>query len=375
MRDRSFLLAVVVAATLTHGCGGGSGSGSVPPTPTPAPQREAFVVVTDFVTGSFATIDLDPPRAITTASTQRVVGSDAVARVFGDHVYVVNRLNDESIQVLDPSDDYATLSQCSTGSGSNPHDIAFVDEHKAYVTLNAETDLLIVNPSVGADCAGFVLGRIDLSVFADADGIPEMDLMAIIDDRLYVTIQHLDRDHFFVPTGRGQIAVIDTTSDTVVGEIALGAQNPFGVTKGLTVDGTDLLVSLTGNFGVADGGIQRVDAVNQALEPFIITEEELGGDVTDFVIFSASIGYAVISKADFTNAVVQFNPTAGSVTRTVLNAGFIADIELNDRGELYVSDRSSGSAGVRVFRASDATELTSQPLAVGLPPAEIVFVQ
>jgi hypothetical protein len=204
-----------------------------------------------------------------------------------------------------------------------------------------------------------------------------MDLMAIIGARLYVSIQHLDRRDLFAPTGLGQIAVIDIASDSVIGEIALGAQNPFGVTKGLTVDGNDLLVPLTGIFGDADGGIQRVDAVNQELGPFIITEEQLGGDVTDFVIFSATIGYAVISKADFTNAVVRFNPATGRLTQTVLNADFIADIELNDRDELYVSDRSSGSLGVRIFAASDGSEITTVPIAVAAAPAgptEIVFV-
>lgn len=369
MRYRTIVLAVVAA--LLPGCntfdfGGGGGGGS--------DQNEAFVITSDFVTGSFATIELGDERDVTPASPAREVDSDAVVRVFRDRVYVINRMGDESIQVLDPDDDYATVSQCSTGVGSNPHDIAFESEDKAYVTLFNETDLLVVDPSVHADCEGFVLGRIDLTEFADPDGIPEMDQMAIIDDRLYVSIEHLDRDNFFMPTGLGQIAVIDIDSDTVIGEIDLGAPNPFGATKGLTVDGKDLIVSLTGNFGAADGGIQRVDAVNQEAEPFIITEAVLGGDVTDFVLVSDHVGYAVISKADFTNAVVLFDPDEGSFTRIILNADFIADIELNDRDELYVSDRTNGAEGVRIFDADDGTEITTTPIDVGAPPNEIVFV-
>jgi hypothetical protein len=360
MRYRIVLPAIAATVALLQGCGGGS-SDDAEPTPTPVVTPQAVVLTSDFpTTGSFATIDLEPPRAVTPGSAQRAVDPDAVARVIDGRLYIINR-SEATIQVRDPSDDYATVSECDTGDDSNPHDIAVVSDSKAYVTLYNETDLLIVDPSVEADCAGFVRGRIDLSVFADADGIPEMDLMAIIGARLYVSIQHLDRRDLFAPTGLGQIAVIDIASDSVIGEIALGAQNPFGVTKGLTVDGNDLLVPLTGIFGDADGGIQRVDAVNQELGPFIITEEQLGGDVTDFVIFSATIGYAVISKADFTNAVVRFNPATGRLTQTVLNADFIADIELNDRDELYVSDRSSGSLGVRIFAASDGSEITSCP--------------
>jgi hypothetical protein len=369
MRYLTILSAIV--ATLLQGCntfdfsGGGGGPS----------ENDAFVITSDFVTGSFAIIDLKGDRDVTPSSPARSVNSDAVVRVHDDRVYVINRMGDESIQVLDPNDDYATLSRCSTGAGTNPHDIAVVSGNKAYVTLFNETDLLIVDPSVDEDCDGFIIGSIDLSVFADADGIPEMDQMAIIDDRLYVSIEHLDRDNFFAPTGLGQIAVIDIDDDEVIGEIALGASNPFGATKGLTVDGRDLLVSLTGQFGVRDGGIQRVDAVNQELEPFIVTEAVLGGDVTDFVIVSNRVGYAVISLIDFTNAVVQFDPDNGILTRTILNADFIADIELNDRDELYVSDRTSGREGVRIFDADDGTEITESRIDVGDPPNEIVFVK
>lgn len=376
MRYRS-ILPLTFVAMLGTGCNtfdfsdGGGGGG----------QQEAFVLTTDFTSNSsFAIIDLGGDRDVTPANPVDQVGSDAVVRVADDRVYVINR-GDDTIQVLDPNDDYATLSECSTdnndaGNASNPHDIAIVNNNKAYVTLFNETNLLIVDPSVDADCEGFVLGSIDLSVFADADGRPEMDQMAIIDDRLYVSIGHLDCDNFCTPTDDlGQIAVIDIDDDVVIGEIALGARNPFGATKGLTVDGRDLLVSLTGQFGVADGGIQRVDAVNQELEPFIVTEAVLGGDVTDFVIASNRVGYAVISKSGSTNAVVQFDPDNGTFTRTILNADFIADIELNDRDELYVSDRTTGVEGVRIFDADDGTEITTTPIDVGQPPNEIVFVK
>ena len=52
-----------------------------------------------------------------------------------------------------------------------------------------------------------------------------------------------------------------------------------------------------------------------------------------------------------------------------------ADIELNDRGELYLGDRKLTAPGLRVFRASDGVELTTEPLDLILPPLEIVFVK
>src|ERR1043166_8202454 len=173
------------------------------------PQRKAFVIATDFETGSFGTISLDTPRVVVPANRERRVHSDAVARTFGGLVYVVNRFFGDNIQVLDPSRDFATRFQCLTGERSNPHDIAFLNAAKAYVTLADKTTLLIVNPSASPNCADFIRGAIDLQQFADADGLPEMDQMAIVGDRLYVALQRLDRNNFFIPAGPGSLVVID----------------------------------------------------------------------------------------------------------------------------------------------------------------------
>ena len=83
---------------------------------------------------------------------------------------------------------------------------------------------------------------------------------------------------------------------------------------------------------------------------------------------------AIISKPDFTNALIAFNPRTRKVTQTLISSGSFSDIELDDRGELFLADRSLSKPGIRVFRASDGTELTPAPLNLGLPPFDIVFV-
>src|SRR6185369_3745823 len=88
----------------------------------------------------------------------------------------------------------------------------------------------------GPDCAGFVRGEVDLSAFADGDGLPEMDQAVVIGDRLYVTLQLLDRRNFFRPTDRSLIAVVDVTTDAVVGSITLAGTNPFAESAGLVPD-------------------------------------------------------------------------------------------------------------------------------------------
>ncbi len=336
------------------------------------PHRQAFIVATSFSEGAFATMSLARPRMVDPVSSARQLHNDAVARVFRGLVYVVNRFLGDSIQALDPGDDFATRWQCSTGAGSNPQDIVVLGD-KAYVTRYALPELLIVNPSPAADCSDFVLGSVDLSEFADDDGIPEMDQMALVNGLLYVSLQRLLN---FAPARQGALAVIDTATDQAIGSITLTGQNPFAKTKGLPVVNGQLVVAQVGNFGINDGGIERIDLSRGEAQGFFITEAALGGDINDFVLVSDRLGYAVVGASDFTTSLVAFDPRAGRVTRTLLSGvEYIADIELNNRGELFVLDRTFERPGVRIFRAADGTELTPEPLDIGLPPFEVVFLR
>ncbi len=339
-----------------------------------AAQTLAFVTATDFQTGGFATVSLDAPRAVDPVTPARQLGSDPVPRTFAGGVYVINRSPGDNIQALDPGNGFATRWQCSTGNGSNPQDFALLDAGKAYVTLFSEPDLLVVNPSPSPDCHDFVTGSIDLSAYADSDGVPEMDQMAIVNGILYVSLQRLDN---FVPTAPGAIVAVDTATDRVVNEFDLGAEDPFGNTKGLTVRNGDLLVGEVGMFGVNDGGIERIALPSGQSKGFVITEETLGGDINDFAVVSDHLAYAIVALPDFSTSVVAFDPATGTVTSTLLSHGeFYSDIELNDRGELFVVDRTFANPGLRIFRAADGTELTANPLRVGdLPPFQLVFLR
>ncbi len=338
----------------------------------------AFLIATDFDTGAYATISLDDRSVVEPASPATQVHGDAVPRFSGQQLFVVNRSGEDStavgpnIQRLDPDADFATRWRCTTGSRSNPQDIAVLDDTKAYVTRLAEAELLIINPSSAPDCSDFLLGTIDLSEFADADGIPEMYQMAIVDGFLYVALQRLNN---FFPAAPGAIVEIDTATDTAVRLITLSAENPFGATKGLTVRDGDLFVPQVGRFGVKDGGIERIALPAGTSRGFIVTEEALGGDINDFVLVSDELGYATIGLLDFTNSVVAFDPSTGVVTRVLLEGvEFISDLELNDRGELFVLDRTLARPGVRIFRAEDGMELTAEPIYPGLSPFEVVFL-
>ncbi len=341
------------------------------------PQERALAVTSNFLAGSFATIELDPPRAVSPSTSQRRVHSDAAVRTRNGIVYILNRLFADNLQALDPDDGFRTLFQCSTGNGSNPHDIAFAGDDKAYITLFDESELLIVNPNPRPDCGDFILGSIDLSTVADSDGVPDMDQMVIHGDRLYVSLQRLDINSILrTPAARGGIAVIDTATDSLIDTIELSGNNPFAATKGLTVRNGVLYVALAGLFGISDGGIERVDLATGRAEGISVREADLGGDVTDFVLVSDRLAYAIVSRPNFSTAVVAFDPVSAVVLRTVTEAaGFtLSDMEINDRGELFVADRGRQGHGVWIYRAADGAPLTEAPINLGLAPFEIVFL-
>ncbi len=342
----------------------------------PPSAGRALVVATDFETGFLASVRVTPPHRVTRLPNN--IHSDAVIRFDGGRVYVVNRYLGDNVQVLDPMRGLATVLQCGTGAGSNPHDVVLAGPHKAYVTRFDRTELWIVDPGA-ATCAGFKLGQVDLARFADADGLPEMDQMAIVGDQLFVSVERLDRTRNFAPAGRSQIVVLDTTTDAVVDTITLTGGNAFGITAGLERDPETgmLVVAEAGNiFKTGDGGLERVDPVSHTAQGYFVTEQALGGNITDFVLVSAHKGYAVVIDDDLKSALVAFDPTRGVATRRILfGEDAPSDVERAPDGTVWVADRALGGPGLRIFDPNDDHQLTRAPIDVGpAAPFTMVFV-
>jgi hypothetical protein len=348
-----------------------------------ARKPRALVVGTDFETGQLATVVTTMPHRVRRLRTD--VFSDAVVRMTGGLTIVLNRFLADNVQVLGPR--LGTRLQCGTGAGSNPHDIVVatpgkrgVAPGKAYVTRYGARQLWIVDPAARG-CRKFHVGNVDLSAFADADGLPEMDQMALVDDRLFVTLQRLDRDRGFVPTAYSSVVAIDTATDVPIGEpIRLFGTNAFGDASGLAREpgGRRLAISTPGDiYAVGDGGIQWLDPDTLTADPagFFVTEDELGGNVTDFVLVSAVKAYAIVQARDLKNRLVAFDPTTpGSARQLFARDGFLPDIALAPDGTLWLADQSRPTYGVRILDVATDAFLTTGPIDVGLPPFSLGFL-
>jgi hypothetical protein len=338
----------VVAAALLVMLGGGLPAACEA---AAGPCEHAFVLTTDYYSaGYYSTIEIPPPRH--TMVSIEPVSTDAVAYydVDEDMIFVVNRYLADNIQIVENNQVFSTIGQYSVGNGSNPHDIRLVDNTKAYVSRFEWRTLLVCNPYTGDS-----LGVVDLSPFADADGIPEMDRMEIVGDRLFVTLNSIDR-LTWLPDGPGKIAVIDVVADTLVDcdpdsaglqPITLNLPNPYSE---LRYDRCrdELYVGCLGAWGVMDGGIEVIDPRNLRSKGVLISEQDLQGDVFDAVPAPGGGGYAIILEAvpwpDNFARLVRFDAT-GCVTDTLFRqtSGFgstLAGIEINRQMELYLCDRN-----------------------------------
>lgn len=335
------------------------------------------VVSTDF--GSAGRFSALTPDGISLPG-YAAIHSDAVARVQNNRVYIINRLNRDNIQVLDPAFAYATVQEFSTGSGSNPQDIVVLNETKAYVSLFNRTTIAVMNPTTGQQT-----GTISLASFADADGFPEMSGMHLEGDYLYVALERLDRNQTYLPPALSSLLVeINVLSDSITNAYTFQRRNPFGHLRRVVFQGQPhIIAACPGRMGfisAVDGGVEAFNLVTRTIRPgFLYTEEAAGGDILDAVIKDDSTGYALVLDASFNKYLQRFDPVTGT-RQAVLAAypafaGTVAGLLLAPNGFLYVGDTSFSSPGVRIYDSNRSDlPVVPFPVNVGLRPFDLVYI-
>ncbi len=216
-------------------------------------------------------------------------------------------------------------------TGSNPHDLVFVNESKAYLLRFGSSKMWIVNPSATSE-AGFKTGEIDLSAYADEDGNPEMHSGVIVGDYLYVTLQRID-----FSGGWGNyvyhtpwVAVFKTSDDTEVDTgkgdgtrkgIPLPMENP-GAIQYLTSNNTVYVQGVGQYTNQYTGGIATINT--STYETTLILDD---GDATDhpygaisgMAIVSPTKGYFIGYAAWGDNTLYTFNPSDSDPSGTVVS--------------------------------------------------------
>ncbi len=350
-----FRIALTLTALILPACGSGSSSG------TAEIKGSAFVLTSDFTTGSYAVVNTSSRSA--TSNIGSVYG-DSSARANDGLVYVINKLGADNVQALDPASGYSTVRQFSVGSGTNPQDIAFASAGKAYISLLGSSDVLIVDPSTGLQT-----GAINLSAYTDADGLPEASQLAIKDGQLFIAAQNL---YYWAPAGTSRVIVADANTGAVTADIALPYQNQTG--PFVELPSGKLAIACVGNYGVNDGGLVIIDPAALTASTGGITEEALGGDIISVAMDTETTGFAVVSDSSFNTVLKKFDTATGAVSEVYSTQGYkLFGMAING-DELWVADRTDTSPGVRIFNVSTGAQATSSPVSVGLPPVSILFM-
>lgn len=347
------------------------------------PQQKAATVTgaPDFSSGAHAVESVDPvggPRSVVYNLNPTI--SDLTLAANGPYFYVIERYQADNVSKYQIDAPSTRLWQCSTlGAGetsSNPHDLVFVSSSKAYLTRYGTAKLWIVNPSA-ADCASFKIGEIDLSAFADADGIPEMDKGVIVGNKLFITLQRLDST--WVPQN-GYLAVIDVNTDTVINPgianpdnvpgIPLNAKNPSTI-QYLPNNG-QLYVQCAGNFFPQEftGGIVKVDPTTYATT-LVLDDSATYGNVFDIAILSPTKGYFIGYAAYQNNTLYSFNPSNG----TVLGTGIAGLAGTNLLGGLNIDKNKMLWAGAvgELIVINTTSDTQDEALDVDLNPLRTQF--
>ena len=136
-----------------------------------------------------------------------------------------------------------------------------------------------------------------------------------------------------------------------------------------------LYVSCVGRWGVQDCGVEKIDPVSFQSNGYMLTETAAGGDINDVEIVAADKGYVIIIDASFHNVLLSFDPSTGTIISTMYAPGdfVLSDIELAPTGELFLGDRVATNPGIRLYDIETDSEITSDPIDVGLPPFDITF--
>ncbi len=325
-----------------------------------------WVITTDY--GVLGRMESFQPHAPYNASGElSVIPGDAVGRYHDGLVYVVGRGGSNLIRIHNPADGFALVREFSIGAGRNPQDIAFDSAGRAFVSCYDEAVLLQVDTE-----AGLVVQTFDTSSFADTDGLPETGWLRVHENKLYLTCQLLDRGNWYSPTGPGKLLVLDLETLQWLDPVQLQGSNPY--TKIRVSETGKLLVGSVGYWAVFDGGIEQIDPSTGTSEGFLSTEEDLGGDILNFVTAGPNYLMALISNPSFVTSIIRVDLTGDPIQTIVATNGYdLADLAFDGDFQLFVADRSTASAGLRVFDTQSGVELTAAPVTTTLPPFQFIL--
>jgi hypothetical protein len=344
----------------------------------------------DWSSGSHSIVSVDPvggPRSFQNKISSDK--SDLTVASYGNCFYIFQRYGANNITKYRIDDPEKPLWQFSTegdDTNSNPYDLVFVNEKKAYLLRYGSSKAWIVNPSTTTE-AGFKIGELDLSAYNDADGAPNMSSGVIVGNKLFVTLQRADLTVWPVTYDDPYIAVFDITTNTEIdtqncncdkqGILITEIKNPTSIQY---VAGNDsIYVQGPGDWDITTdqvaGGIVYVNPHTYRTD-LVISDDAAYGVVSGMVILSEHKGYLVGYAGWGDNTLYTFDPSCGCNIDPVAGfenisiSGFDAGVYPDKNNMLWICNQSH----YRVDILNTSTDVIDESVNTELNPVKVVYV-
>ena len=367
--------------------------------PTYSASTQTGVVATvapDWSSAAHSVISVDPvggPRSVSNDLLPTST-SDITVNAYGKYFYRIERYQSDSVTKFDVSSPGTPIWQYSTldtgeGDSSNPHDLVFVSSTKAYLTRYGSTKAWVVNPSTVTE-AGFKIGELDLSSYADADGVPEMTGGVIANGKLFIILQRLDSS--FCPSNMAYVAVFDVATDTEIDTglgqggkkgIPLPIKNPLSIqylsqNNTIYVQGVGSFPGFCSSEYEYTGGIASINPITYATGMVLDDGDSTDhpyGVISGMMIASPQKGYFVGYDGWKDNTLYKFNPSTGVVAgaldgfKGISISGMESGTYLDKNDMLWVCNQTAYT--VDIVDTKDNT--IDESVSTSLSPQRVAF--
>lgn len=309
-----------------------------------------------------------------------VVGTESVLACANKKFYILGRSHG-TVTAVKPGLPN-TRRVFSIGRGAQPEDIVVPGPQYAYITRRNSGRLLRLDLKTGA-CKEVV----DLSMFADPDGNPDLGAMIVHGHLLFIQVRRLNSNTTEGYVTPPYLAVVDLKTEKLVdvdrekpGIQAIRLFGTYPKHRMQIVPKTNLLlVSATGGFFDA-GGLEAIDLRTLKSLGLMIQEDDgfTGADLGPFVMVGRERGYLVFSTDfDLSSHLVPFHLKFGveQGPEMYVTLGYAIPALEFDRytNQLFVPDGAFGRQGIHIFDTQTNEELTTSGVETSGPPTDVLL--
>ncbi|NLD91849.1 MAG: hypothetical protein GX639_04180 [Fibrobacter sp.] len=273
---------------------------------------------------------------------------DAMVKTYKKDVYIIERFGADNIIKYDPSKNgkNGLVNQMKTDSaeGSNPQDIAFLSDTKAFIANQNKPAITLFNPLTLTKT-----GTIDISKYTymkDRNTSPHASSLEIDGNYLYVLLQRRDGYTYKIPSLILKINMLTNEIEDTVSTVYKNGNK-------IICNNGYLYVMNTGSYSAAagDAGIEAVKLSDKSVTT-VITAEGLGGCPYNVQHKNGDIFYVTVYVTYHNVHVKEIDFSTGNIVAVVpdVNDAFGGICYDKKNNTLYVGECDSLNMGIKVFK-------------------------